>query len=104
MPTISLAVARGRDIAGVRRRTVGRYTGPASYVTGGDPIAPGDVGMGRIEFFDFELASNGAGTFRLIQYDHASGKAIWVVPNTGAEVANGTNISAFTARFEALGA
>jgi len=102
MATISLTAARGRDIAGVRRRTIGQYTGPASYVTGGEAIAAGDVGMGVLEFFDFELATDGS-SWRGIMYDHATGKAFWVVLSSGNEVANAVDLSAFNARFEAVG-
>lgn len=102
MATISLTVARGRDIAGVRRRTVGQYTGPASYATGGETIAPGDVGMGVLEFVDFELATDGTDWYG-IMYDHPTGKAIWVVLSSGNQVAGAVDLSAFNARFEAVG-
>jgi hypothetical protein len=102
MATISLDVARPRDVSGVRRRTIGRYTGPASYATGGESFTPGEVGQGRLEFVHFELATNGS-SWRGIMYDHSTGKAFWVVLSSGNEVANTTDLSAFNARFEAVG-
>ena len=102
MATISLDVARPRDVSGVRRRTIGRYTGPASYVTGGDSFIPGEVGQGRLETVHFELATDGS-SWRGIMYDHATEKAFWVVLSSGNEVANAVDLSAFNARFEAVG-
>jgi len=102
MATISLSVARDRDIAGKRRRTIGQYTGPAVYAAGGEVIAPGAVGMGVIEFVAFELATDGT-TWYGITYDYANNKAIWAVLSTGVQVAGGVNLAAFVARFEAVG-
>ena len=102
MATISLDVARPRDVSGVRRRTIGRYTGPASYATGGESFVPGEVGQGRLEFVHFELATDGTDWYG-IMYDHATEKAFWVVLSSGNEVANAVDLSAFNARFEAVG-
>ena len=102
MATISLTVARDRDIAGKRRRTIGRYTGPASYTTGGEAFTPGSVGLGVLEFVDFELATDGTDWYG-IMYDHSAGTAMWIVLSSGNQVANGVDLSAFNARFEAAG-
>ncbi len=102
MATISLTVARGRDVSGVRRRSVGKYTGPSSYVTGGEAFTPGSVGMGVLEFVDFELATNATDWYG-IMYNHSTGKAMWVVLSSGNQVANAVDLSAFNARFEAVG-
>lgn len=103
MPTIDRTIGAFFDASNARNRRVGKYTGPASYATGGDSFAGADVSMGRIEHPDFGVAHNGSGTFRLLAYDSTNSKVIWVVPNTGAEVANGTDLSTFTARFEMIG-
>lgn len=103
MPTINRTTLRFHDAAGKRLRRVGIYTGPSSYATGGDAFVAKDVSLGVLEHISFGVAHDGLGTFRLLVYDHANGKVIWVVPNTGAEVAAATNLSAFTARFEAMG-
>lgn len=102
MATISLTVARPRDIAGIRRRTIGQITGPASYVTGGDALVAGEVGMGVLEFVIFELATDGTNWYG-IMYDHSAETAVWVVLSSGNQVANGVDLSGFSARFEAVG-
>lgn len=102
MATISKTVARFQDDAGIRRRVVGRYTGPASYVTGGDALSAGDINLGTIEFIDFENPVDSTPACRLVTYDHTNAKVIWF-DLAGAEIANGTNLSTFSARFEALG-
>lgn len=103
MPTTDLTVARSRDVAGVRRRIVGQYTGPASYVAGGDPFVASDIGLGTIEFLIFENAINATPANRLLTYDHANELVVWVVPNTGSEVGAAVDLSGFSARFEAIG-
>lgn len=104
MATIDLTVARPSDVAGIRRRVVGRYTGPASYTTGGDPFVASELkALGTIEFLDFENAINATPANRLLTYDHANGTVVWIVPNTGAEVAATTDLSGYSARFEAIG-
>ncbi|KKN08614.1 hypothetical protein LCGC14_1054940 [marine sediment metagenome] len=103
MATIDLTVARSRDVAGVRRRIVGQYTGPASYVAGGDALLATELGLGTIEFLSFENAVNATPVNRLLTYDHANEKVVWVIPNTGAEVAGAVDLSGFSARFEAIG-
>lgn len=79
------------------------YTGPTSYVTGGDPIAPTDVGLGSIDFLDVENAYNGVNSMYMLNYVPATGKIIWYVPNTNAEVANGVNLSTYNTNFMAAG-
>ena len=102
MATIDVTVARPYDVAGIRRRTVGQYTGPASYVAGGDELVAAEVQVGVLEHMIFEVATDGS-DFRLLMYDHTNEKVVWVIPDTGAEVAGGTDLSAFNARFEAVG-
>lgn len=104
MPTITKNTSiRFQDDAGLRRRHMAIYTGPASYVTGGDPFTPGNVNLGVIEMVDFELAINSAGTIYHLIHDNTNEKVIWYVGTTGAEVANGFDLSGMSARFEAVG-
>lgn len=104
MPTIDQRTpGRFKDVAGIRQRRVATYTGPSSYVTGGDSFTNRDIALGKIEMIHFELAVNSSGTVRGVHYDHTNAKARWVVLDTGSEVANGTDLSGFSARFEALG-
>lgn len=103
MATIARTTVRYMDSAGIRRRRIGTYTGPASYVTGGDSLTPAELNLGTVEFLDFENAVSATPAARLLVYDHTNQKVIWIVPNTGAEVANGVDLSGFSARFEAAG-
>ena len=104
MPTITKnTTIRFQDDAGIRRRHMAFYTGPASYATGGDGFTPGDVNLGVIEMVQFELAINAGGTIYGLIHDGTNEKVIWYVLDTGSEVANGTDLSGFQCRFEAIG-
>lgn len=92
-----------KDLSSVFRRYVDTYTGPASYVTGGDPVEAGDLALGRIIAIFFGLARNVSGTVYGLVYDATNGKIVWYVLDTGAEVANGTDLDGFSATFEAIG-
>jgi len=94
-------VVRSRDVAGVRRRFVGQYSGPALYAAGGDPLAPGIVGMGEIEYLSFEPATDGTNIHHLV-YVHATGKVMWFSGATHAEL-GAVDVHTFNARFEAIG-
>lgn len=102
MATISKTVARFQDDAGIRRRVVGQYTGPSSYVTGGDALVAGDINLGTIEFIKFENPIDSTPTCRLVTYDHASGKVIWF-DLAGDQIANGVDLDGYSCRFEAIG-
>lgn len=102
MPTLNKTTIRYQDNAGVRRRRVVIYTGPASYATGGDAFTASDVSLGQLEFAPNAIAHSGTAT-RLLAYDYTNAKYLWYVPNTGAEVAATTDLSAFTVRLEVAG-
>ena len=69
-------------------------TGSTSYTTGGDPIDADDLGMS--EFFGvYGLITNGTAIL-LLWWDYTNQKLMAFVPNTGVEVANGTNLSGYT--------
>jgi hypothetical protein len=92
------------DSSQARIRKIGGYIGPASYVSGGDPIAGADLGMARVEMMIFTPATNGT----LFVYpvwvpSGSNGLVKWLVGTTGVEVAGGVNLSAYTCRFEAIG-
>lgn len=95
---------RAEDGSNTKRRVEGLYTGPSSYVTGGDPFVPGDVKLGQIDLLLTEPARTSAHTsLYLLMYNKGADKVLWFVSNTGVEVANGTDLSAYSARFEAIG-
>lgn len=100
----SLSDDDGRNVFGNRRVNNGTYTGPTSYATGGDPIAAADVGLSDIRFLELNAAldANNANP-RLLVSNRAGTKIMWFVPSTAAEVANGTNLSGFTAQIRIEG-
>lgn len=86
------------------QRRIGTYTGPASYVTGGDPLTPEQLRLKEIDQLDLDNAFlNNASTHYNLVYDYVNKKIVWYVPNTATEVANATNLSTYSARFEAKG-
>jgi len=101
MPTIDRTIGNFHDSSNARIRKIGRYVGPASYVTGGDAAAPETLGLGKAEIVLFTMATNGV-DLRLVAYDHAAGTIKWF-DLAGAEIANGTDLSTYAARFEAIG-
>jgi hypothetical protein len=76
-----------------------RYTGPASYVAGGDPVnASGDLGMGEVYAVEGRIGNNGgtvSTAIRIPFFDYAAQKIMWFIPNTGAEVAGAVDLSGF---------
>lgn len=106
MPTIDKTVGQYHDSSNACIRKIGGYTGPASYVAGGDPIVPGDLGMARITLMLFSIATDGTDFLYPVWVPAASGgggKVLWLVGATGVEVAAEEDLSTFTARFEAIG-
>lgn len=101
MPTLDLTQYRAEDVRSTKRVISGIYTGPASYATGGDAFVPGDVKLGQIHFLVANPASNGT-DLRLVLYDYTNSKMKWF-DLAGAEIANATDLSAYSARFEAVG-
>ena len=103
MADISRHTMRYFDVAGIRRRGVGIYTGPAAYVAGGDPVAAASFGK-AVEVVHYEHADDGTNVY-ILKYDYGypNGLIMWYDPTTGAEVVAGTDLSTFTARFEVVG-
>lgn len=104
--TIDKTATQYHDSSSTHIRKVGGYAGPASYVTGGDPIAPLDLGMSKIELILFSPATNGTLFVYPVWVPNVatSGGAVkWLVGTTGVEVAGAVNLSAYTCRFEAIG-
>jgi len=82
-------------------RRIGQYTGPASYATGGESLTAADLGMSRIDLLLFEPATNGTAVIPLC-YDATNAK-VKAFDMAGAEQGAGTNLSTYSARFEAIG-
>ena len=97
---VDLTVAPG-DVSSTYRRQVAQYTGPASYTTGGESGLAAQVRMGKL-FAVLGSISDGSAV-RLAQYDPATDKLLFFVPNTGAQVANAVDLSTFSGRLEFVG-
>lgn len=79
-----------------------RYTGPASYATGGDPVnASTELGMGEV-YFVAGVISNGS-AIRIPYFDYTNQKLVMYVPNTGAEVAAAQDLSGFSGTLTFMG-
>ena len=87
--------------SGNYNRRVGQYTGPASYATGGDTLPPEQLGLGNLDALLFTVATNGTVVI-LLAYNYTT-EMVKAFDMAGAEIANGTDLSAYTARFEAIG-
>lgn len=83
-------------------RRVERWTGPSSYATGGESCPPSTFGLGTVVRGPNGVATNGTDT-RLVVWNPSTQKLMWFVPNTGAEVANAVDLSAYTLQFEVIG-
>ncbi len=104
MATFTLNPDDGRNLYGNRRGADGIYTGPASYATGGDPISASDFGLSDLRFVAVATALDvNNSNLRIVALNRAANKLIWIVPNTNAEVANGTNLSGYTTTIFVMG-
>lgn len=101
MPSLNFDQYRAEDVRSTKRVISAVYTGPASYATGGDSFTPGDVKLGQLHYLSIEPPSNGS-VILLARYDYTNQKVKWF-DMAGAEVANGTDLSTYSARFEAVG-
>lgn len=82
-------------------RKVVRWTGPASYTTGGETLDPDNTGMGRVRAV-VGVISNGSAV-RVPWLDVANQTLLWFIPDTGAQVANGVDLSTFVGQLEIIG-
>lgn len=98
---INLTTFRAEDATSTKRRTLGIYTGPASYPTGGEAISPAQLKLGQLHKISFGAATNGSVVI-LLAYDYTNSK-VKAFDMAGAEIANATDLSLYTTRFEATG-
>lgn len=89
------------DHSGSHIRKVGRYVGSTSYATGGDPLTPNTLGIGKIDVLLIEALYNGS--VILIARYNVTNSTMQVFDLAGAEIAAATDLSAYSARFEAIG-
>jgi hypothetical protein len=81
-------------------------------VAGGDPVTPGSAFLGTIECFgagssfiavDAAGANPRLGIYTPDANPELGGVVRWFVPNTGAEVAGGTDLSGHSVDLEIIG-
>ena len=101
MATLDRTTIPFSDASNARLRKTGVYTGPASYATGGDSLTAQEVGLGQIHVLQLEAPTNGS-VVVVARYDYTNAKVKWF-DMAGAEITATTNLSAYTARFEAIG-
>lgn len=106
---INITGVRSKDVAGVRRRNIGNYVGPTSYVNpGGDVITAASLGLAVIEQFDISGIvgdANGLNIRVVTATLSADGSTLtmrWFTDLT-TQVVNAVDLSAYSNRFEAVG-
>lgn len=82
------------------QRRILKYTGPSTYVAGGDLVNPESIGLSKILVVAGLVASSGSAV-RLLSWDAANKKIQWWVPNTGSEASG--DLSTYTAYLEFIG-
>lgn len=97
--TITRTIGAFHDSSNARIRKIGEMAGPTSYAAGGDPLVAKDLGMGNIELLLLEEFWNGT-AIATGRYNYSTGKLQLFGP-TGTELTG--NLSAYVARFEAIG-
>ena len=94
-------------VPGNRRVKRIRVTGDASYPTGGYPLLPGDFGFGTqidyVKIINDGQGAPGAPANMSWFYNTVTQKMQLMVPSTGAEVANTTDVHLATADLEGEG-
>ena len=99
--TITRTIGNYHDSSNARIRKIGQFTGPSSYTTGGDPLTAATLGLGRVEVLLCEPFDNGSVIILAVYQVTAATMKFYDM--TGAEIANATDLSAYNARFEAIG-
>lgn len=100
-PTITRSIGDYHDRSGSFIRKIGRLTGSTSYATGGDTLPAGAFGMGKIDLLLIEPFDNG--TVIILSVYQVSTGLLKFYDMAGAQIANATDLSAYNARFEAIG-
>lgn len=90
------------SVAGNKRRTTGRITFDSSYPTGGESLTPGQLGMFSIDYLSAEPIESSTPAIREVVYEVANNRLV-AFTEAFAEVANATDLSTFSCRFEAIG-
>lgn len=98
------AIISGLDfsVSGDKRSTIATVTGDTSYPTGGYSIAPNQIGLGTVLFADASFLANSTPAVRAAVYNTSTNKLLLFGENF-SEVANGTDVSAFSGKIQAFG-
>lgn len=89
-------------VEGNRRVNTATVAGDSSYTTGGYTLAPGTFGLGSVDRFGVDLPSSSVPTIRGAVYNISTSKLLFF-DQAFAEIANGVDLSTFSAKFEAKG-
>lgn len=90
-----------RDLTAQAKVASGKITGPASYVTGGDPVTLADLGLSEVWYWAPMVLTNGTLVILAI-YDVVNAK-IKYFAMAGTQIANATDLSAYTTTFFVTG-
>lgn len=99
--TVTRSIGDYHDRSGSFIRKIGRLTGSSSYATGGDTLSAGQLGMGKVDALLAEPFDNG--TVIILSVYQVTTGVLKFYDMAGAQIANGTDLSAYNARFEAIG-
>jgi len=96
------SVGKYFDSSNTHLRRVGRWRGPSSYVTGGDPAPPALFGLSKIFAAHFAPVVDGT-AYRNVVWNPLTEKVYFSAAGSGSEVAAGSDLSAFVSMFEIIG-
>ena len=99
---ITRTIGDYHDRSGSFIRKIGLLTASSSYATNGETLAAQQFGMGKVDLLLLEPFSNATPVIIFGKYDVTNGK-LKFFDMAGAEISNATDLSAYTARFEAIG-
>ncbi len=90
------------NVEGNRRANLGTVAGDTAYTSGGYALAPGTFGLGSVDHFSVDMPSSSVPTIRAAVYNTSTSKLLFF-DQAFAEIANGVDLSTFSAKFEAKG-
>jgi hypothetical protein len=99
--TVTRTIGNYHDSSNARIRKIGELAAGV-YVTTGEVLSAATLGLGRVEALLVEPFTNGS-VILIGRYDYAAGR-MKIFDMAGVETTNATDLSAYTARFEAIGA
>lgn len=107
-PTVDVnAVTNPINYEGQKITDLVKITGPVSYTTGGFSLAGGSNGIPIGTFqrvtFDGVFKKTDDSAVLLPMWNPATQKVLLYVPNTGAQVANGVDVSTYIAYAKVVG-